>query len=115
MLTHKPTCLALLALAACSSSAPVERYGFIARLGSDTVSLESVTRRGNTLDSEEVDRFPAYEFGTRVSHSPRMAAFATSKCVSRRPVNPVISASGLSQPTFPAEKFTWSNGMQPAK
>jgi len=37
---------------------PAERYGFIARLGHDTISVESVTRRGNTLTSDEVDRFP---------------------------------------------------------
>src|SRR4051812_14495537 len=51
--------IALLALlvAACTRG-PAERYGFVARLGDDTVSLESVTRRGNTLVSDEVDRFP---------------------------------------------------------
>ncbi|MGZ8376119.1 MAG: DUF2911 domain-containing protein [Gemmatirosa sp.] len=54
--------LAALALLACapaaSSDAPAERYGFIARLGHDTVSVESVTRRGNTVTSDAVDRFP---------------------------------------------------------
>src|SRR5829696_10239996 len=50
--------LASLALVACGSNDPVERYGFIARLGQDTISVESVTRRGNTLTSDEVDRFP---------------------------------------------------------
>jgi hypothetical protein len=49
---------AALTIAACSPSQPTERYGFIARLGRDTVSVESVTRRGNTLTSDEVDRFP---------------------------------------------------------
>lgn len=49
---------ASLALAACGTSSPTERYGFIARLGKDTISLESVTRRGNALTSDEVDRFP---------------------------------------------------------
>ena len=53
----KPIALLLLAVAACASP-PTERYGFIARLGVDTISLESVTRRGNTLVSDEVDRFP---------------------------------------------------------
>jgi Protein of unknown function (DUF2911) len=47
-----------LALAACGQSQPAERYGFIARLGNDTVSVENVMRRGNTLTSDEVDRFP---------------------------------------------------------
>ncbi len=46
------------AAAACSQSRPTERYGFVARLGNDTVSLESVTRSGSTLTSDEVDRFP---------------------------------------------------------
>lgn len=50
--------LAGLALAACGPSQPAERYGFIARLGNDTISLESVVRRGNTLTSDGVDRFP---------------------------------------------------------
>ena len=51
--------IALLAFAveACASP-PAERYGFIARLGVDTISVESVTRRGNRLVSDEVDRFP---------------------------------------------------------
>ncbi|MFL5386936.1 MAG: DUF2911 domain-containing protein [Longimicrobiaceae bacterium] len=49
---------AALALLACSPAAPTERYGFIARLGRDTVSLESVTRRGSTVTSDAVDRFP---------------------------------------------------------
>src|SRR5689334_25356931 len=50
--------LAILTLNACSPSAPAERYGFLALLGRDTVSLESVTRTGNVLVSDEVDRFP---------------------------------------------------------
>lgn len=48
---------AAFALAACSHPAP-ERYGFIARLGRDTVSVESVARRGSTVTSDAVDRFP---------------------------------------------------------
>jgi uncharacterized protein (DUF2141 family) len=50
--------LAALALLGCGPSAPTERYGFITRLGRDTVSVESVTRRGNTVTSDGVDRFP---------------------------------------------------------
>jgi hypothetical protein len=50
--------VASLALAACRPSPPPERYGFIARLGRDTVSVESVTRRGDHVTSDEVDRFP---------------------------------------------------------
>jgi hypothetical protein len=47
-----------LALTACGPSTPPERYGFLALLGRDTVSLEGVTRTGNVLVSDEVDRFP---------------------------------------------------------
>jgi hypothetical protein len=47
-----------LILVACGDSRPAEHYGFIARLGRDTVSVENVTRTGNTLVSDEVDRFP---------------------------------------------------------
>jgi len=50
--------IAGLALVACQTNAPTERYGFITRLGRDTISAESVTRRGNTVTSDEVDRFP---------------------------------------------------------
>jgi len=50
--------LLALAVEACGASPAAEHYGFIARLGVDTVSVESVTRRGNTLVSDEVDRFP---------------------------------------------------------
>ena len=50
--------LAALLLEACGPTQPPERYGFIARLGSDTLSVESVSRSGNTLTSDEVDRFP---------------------------------------------------------
>ncbi|MDB4907991.1 MAG: hypothetical protein JWO05_2775 [Gemmatimonadetes bacterium] len=49
--------LCLVALGACNRQ-PAETYGFLALLGRDTVSLESVTRRGNSLESDEVDRFP---------------------------------------------------------
>jgi Protein of unknown function (DUF2911) len=49
--------LACCALAACSSQ-PAERYGFITRLGADTISVENVLRRGNALTIDAVDRFP---------------------------------------------------------
>jgi hypothetical protein len=49
--------VALFALA-CAPAAPTERYGFITRLGRDTIAVESVTRRGNTVTSDAVDRFP---------------------------------------------------------
>ena len=50
--------LTLLLFAACDTGGPEERYGFVALLGRDTVSIESVTRRGNKIVSDEVDRFP---------------------------------------------------------
>ena len=49
---------AVLLLVSCSNKSPAEHYGFIARLGNDTVSVERVTRQGNTVISDEVDRFP---------------------------------------------------------
>jgi hypothetical protein len=49
--------LACCALAACSRQ-PAERYGFITRLGDDTISVENVLRRRNTLTIDAVDRFP---------------------------------------------------------
>lgn len=48
----------LLLAVACGRSEPAEHYGFVALLGRDTISVESVTRSGNTLTSDEVDRFP---------------------------------------------------------
>ena len=52
--------LILLAAAcvACGPSGPVDHYGFVARLGQDTVSLENVTHRGNKVVVDGVDRFP---------------------------------------------------------
>ncbi len=48
----------LLAVAACAKDDPVQHYGFVATLGTDTVSVEQVTRNSSALVSEEVDRFP---------------------------------------------------------
>src|SRR5438309_8581203 len=50
--------LAAGAVFACGAAQPEQRYGFIARLGKDTISVESVTRRGNTVVVDGVDRFP---------------------------------------------------------
>jgi hypothetical protein len=49
--------LAALAFIACRPE-PEQRYGFIARLGNDTVSVESITRSGNKVVVDGVDRFP---------------------------------------------------------
>ncbi|MEP6683343.1 MAG: DUF2911 domain-containing protein [Parafilimonas sp.] len=51
-------CSAVLLLVSCGHTPPAEHYGFITQLGSDTISVESITRQGNTLTSDEVDRFP---------------------------------------------------------
>lgn len=55
---RKRLLISALTLLACGPSQPAERYGFITRLGRDTISLESVTHRGNTVTSDAVDRFP---------------------------------------------------------
>jgi len=54
----------LLLLVSCTTST-TEHYGFITTLGADTIAVESVTRQGNTVTSDEVDRFP----GVRVRHT----------------------------------------------
>jgi hypothetical protein len=43
---------------ACRPAEPEQRYGFVARLGNDTISVESVSRRGNKVVVDGVDRFP---------------------------------------------------------
>ncbi len=48
----------VLLLVSCGQTPPAEHYGFITRLGLDTISIESVTRQGNNVTSDEVDRFP---------------------------------------------------------
>jgi hypothetical protein len=47
-----------LLVSGCGETPPTEHYGFIARLGNDTISVESVTRYPDRFVSEEVDRFP---------------------------------------------------------
>ena len=57
-----PISLAVIALtvaaAGCASERAAESYGFVATFGTDTVSVERVTRTASTLISDEVDRFP---------------------------------------------------------
>jgi hypothetical protein len=57
MLTKELLVVAL-ATFGCRAAEPQQQYGFIARLGRDTISVESVTRRGNTVIIDGVDRFP---------------------------------------------------------
>ncbi|HWC55161.1 MAG TPA: hypothetical protein VG676_16365, partial [Chitinophagaceae bacterium] len=49
----------------CGPEPTTAHYGFLTMLGNDTISIESVTRKGNTLTSDEVDRFPR----VRVRHT----------------------------------------------
>jgi len=44
---------------------PAKQYGFLTLLGHDTISVENISRQGNTLTSDEVDRFPL----VRVRHT----------------------------------------------
>ncbi len=53
-----PLLVAALVFIACRSGGPEQRYGFVARLGNDTISVENVTRRGNKVVVDGVDRFP---------------------------------------------------------
>jgi Protein of unknown function (DUF2911) len=48
---------ALMLLVSCHTE-PAKRYGFLTMLGRDTISVETIVRQGNTLKSDEVDRFP---------------------------------------------------------
>ena len=47
-----------LALIACGSDRSAERHGFVTLLGHDTVAVEAVARRGDTLTVESVDQWP---------------------------------------------------------
>jgi hypothetical protein len=53
-----PLLFAAVTAIACRPAEPEQRYGFIARLGTDTISVESITRRGNAVVVDGVDRFP---------------------------------------------------------
>src|SRR5689334_20723896 len=54
----RPLILIALATIGCRPDGPRQQYGFIARLGNDTVSVESITRHGNKVVVDGVDRFP---------------------------------------------------------
>jgi len=54
----------MVSLYSCNAPKP-ERYGFLTMLGRDTISIESITRQGDRLISDEVDRFP----GVRIRHT----------------------------------------------
>src|SRR5215213_4186117 len=48
----------LLLLFACHAATPPERYGFVALLGNDTVSVERIARSPTRLVTDGVDRWP---------------------------------------------------------
>lgn len=52
-------------LFSCGQTDPREQYGFITKLGLDTLSVENVKKEGNIITSDEVDRFPR----VRVRHT----------------------------------------------
>ncbi len=54
----KRTRLLPLLFLACSSTTPPESYGFVALLGSDTVSVERIARSPTRLVTDGVDRWP---------------------------------------------------------
>src|SRR6478672_169749 len=54
----------LVSLTSCNNT-PVEHYGFITRLGADTIAIENITRQENKVTSDAVDRFPR----VRVRHT----------------------------------------------
>src|SRR5262245_49899091 len=56
--------IAVILLTSCNTP-PAEQYGFLTLLGNDTIAVESVTRQGNTITSDAVDRFPR----VRVRHT----------------------------------------------
>jgi hypothetical protein len=62
-MTHRALLCATVAASvlssACAGTDPPVHYGYVARLGRDTVSVENVTRQGAHLIIDGVDRFPA--------------------------------------------------------
>ena len=50
--------LGFLSLAGCGTSPRGEQFGYITRLGNDTISVENVVRHGDSLTIDGVDRFP---------------------------------------------------------
>ena len=88
--------LIVLSAIACQSNKPAESYGYLARLGNDTVSIERVTRRGDEIVSDEVDRFPrvrrrhtTMRSGSLTERS-RISRWTSSRRASRR-----MSASAM--------------------
>ena len=56
--------LAIISVLSCNPPKE-EHYGFLTTIGRDTLAIEAVTRLGNTLTSDEADRFPV----VRIRHT----------------------------------------------
>ncbi len=54
----KRSSLPVLLVLACNSATPPDRYGFVAVLGNDTVSVERISRSRTRLVTDGVDRWP---------------------------------------------------------
>jgi hypothetical protein len=86
-----------LALAACRPSQPEEHYGFITRLGRDTIAVERVTRQGNRVTSDEADRFPRVrQRHTQIELGPK-GGIRRLVMTSRRRASRRISGTGASR------------------
>ena len=57
-MTQTQSHLFVLLLLACTATTPPERYGFVAMLGNDTVSVERISRSPARLVTDGVDRWP---------------------------------------------------------
>ena len=57
-MTQTQSHLFVLLLLACTATTPPERYGFVAMLGNDTVSVEQISRSPTRLVTDGVDRWP---------------------------------------------------------
>ena len=57
-MTQTQSHLLVLLLIACTTTTPPERYGFVAVLGNDTVSVERISRSPTRLVTDGVDRWP---------------------------------------------------------
>ncbi len=66
---HRSLCCFIFSVAillvSCGHTPSSENYGFVTTLGHDTISVEAVTRQGNTETIDAVDRFPR----VRVRHT----------------------------------------------
>lgn len=118
--------LAGVTLAACGPRAPAEHYGFIARLGNDTVSIENVVRSGNSVTADGVDRFPRVrERHTEITLAPDggirrlvMAITTPSEPANQRQRHIVADVSGdsvimVKRDATGAKRWAFARGVEP--